>query len=414
MGRRINISQPTVIETDLTPLSDNFFIEPSDTTEQWFYENHDSSNNGYSPDWVTTPLVLKPKVSAIDTFTGTEYTPNITQIYWYVSEYDINAGKFVETLITRTAENVPGEGYYIAANGLDLVVKKNMPHYNNAYGATVRCQIKYQDPRDAGVEFVVQRSISISANKDASVIYHVLDIDGLHNVNFHPLTDSSSLFSFNAKAYLGNEDKSSEVYFVWYAVDNDTNAEVLIDTLDCYLQAAQDAGKGQGTDRITIDAMYADNLTIVLRAKESQRDTRLFPSKAYATLNWKIPKMDAETACPNGATIRSGSSKLMSFEQLISIRGTDLSKEAISKHLAFLWKYRKLSATSTEASANVEVTVGWSPTIDIPRSTLFNATGRSTPVLAEIYLLSPYERVTWQNEDVTYNGEQVFARNVFS
>lgn len=402
MGRRINISQPTVIETDLTPLSDNFFIDSSDTLEQWYYDNHEPTESGYSPDRLLTPLVLTPRVSAVDIDSGTEYTPTINLINWYVSEFDATTGTWgVEELITSSTTT---DDYY--KSGTNLVVRKNVSY---TYGVTIKCQVEYLDPRDSGVRYILQDSISLSTNRDATIIYPTLDVTGEHTVEYRPLSDATSQFTFNAKAYIGAEDKTDELYFVWYAYDETNDTETPIADLDCFVSVS-----GQNNKTLTVDALYADNLTIVLRAKESPSASNLYPSKCFRSLVWMLPKMDAKTVCTNGSAVREGGSATMHFEQIITVKGRNLEDSVIRQHLAFLWKYRKLSATSSSASANVEVTIGWSPTIDIQKGTLLNTDGYSTPVLAEIYLLSPYERVTWQGEDVTYNGEQIFARNVFS
>jgi len=402
MGRRINISQPTVIETDLTPLSDNFFIDNSDALEQWYYDNHEPTESGYSPDRLLTPLVLMPKVSAVDSDSGVEYTPTIYLIHWYVSEYDASTGTWdTEREITSSSAT---EDYY--KSGTNLIVRKNVSY---TYGVSIKCQVEYIDPRDSGVHYMLQDSISLSTNRDATIIYPTLDVTGEHTVEYKPLSDATSQFTFSAKAYIGAEDKTNDLYFVWYAYDEASGVETPIANLDCFVSVS-----GQNNNTLTVDALYTDNLTIVLRAKESPNAANLYPSKCFRSLVWMLPKMDAKTICTNGSAVREGGSATMHFEQIITVKGHDLEDSVIKKHLAFLWKYRKLSSTSSSANANAEITIGWSPTIDIAKSTLLNTDGYSTPVLAEIYLLSPYERVTWQNEDVTYNGEQVFARNVFS
>ena len=72
MGRLLNISQPEVIITNLTPLSDNFWVSASDTLEQWFYVNDGS----YKPNRTLTRLVLTPMIEAVDTDSGIKYTPS--------------------------------------------------------------------------------------------------------------------------------------------------------------------------------------------------------------------------------------------------------------------------------------------------------------------------------------------------
>jgi hypothetical protein len=79
MGRRLNISQPTVISTTLVPLSDYFDIVASDAIEQWYYVN----TGEYKPDRTETPLILTPIIKAVDEDTGIAYTPTLAPVKWY-------------------------------------------------------------------------------------------------------------------------------------------------------------------------------------------------------------------------------------------------------------------------------------------------------------------------------------------
>ena len=133
MGKRLNISQPAVIFTDLQPLSDIFDITPSDSLEQWYYVN----SGEYSPNRNDTPLILTPTIKAVDESSGSMYTPSFLNVAWYLltpgnsTDYSgsdaLWPGKgFVRITAVADGDNVD---YYCPTSGTPgrLVVKKNVP-----------------------------------------------------------------------------------------------------------------------------------------------------------------------------------------------------------------------------------------------------------------------------------------------
>ena len=95
MGRKLNASTPTVINTELRPLTESFYVEASSQTAQWFYDN----TSQYAPDRKLTPLVLSPFLSAFDPDTQQSYSTEVTDIsdpehlafytvQWLASEYN--------------------------------------------------------------------------------------------------------------------------------------------------------------------------------------------------------------------------------------------------------------------------------------------------------------------------------------
>lgn len=187
--------------------------------------------------------------------------------------------------------------------------------------------------------------------------------------------------------------------FVWYGIEN--GQEVLADTLPWYVS-------GQGTDNLTVDAMYGENINVVLRCKMMDGET-LSPSKAYATLSWRTPDIETFVQSDNGGAVRSDTEE-MSFGTIVNVNGEVLSDALKQKHLAFNWKIRK-NNTSTE------IDKGWGQRITIDASDLRNVKGSgstlaSTLVSNEVYLKGAYEEVTDNGEVVTYNGEKVYDRPV--
>jgi hypothetical protein len=185
--------------------------------------------------------------------------------------------------------------------------------------------------------------------------------------------------------------------FVWYGIEN--GQEVLADTLPWYVS-------GQGTEELTVDAMYAENIRVLLRAKMPDGET-LSPSKSYASVGWKVPDIDSFVQSDNGNAVRTNT-KSMDFRTIVNVKGNVLSDEVKRRHLVLNWKVRK-NNQSTESDK------GWGQEKNISANDLryvIGSSGTLSSVLVYpyVYLLGPYEQVTDNNEAVTDNGEPVYDR----
>ena len=196
-------------------------------------------------------------------------------------------------------------------------------------------------------------------------------------------------------------------YFEWYGVKN--GAEVKIDTLPCYVS-------GQGTDTLTIDAMFGENIPVVLRAKRYPWSDSLYPSKAYRNMTWRIPNIDAIVTSDRGQAVHSDNDGGYEFDTIINIKKAILDEETKNKHLRFKWWMR-----NTRNNQAVETSVGWGSQVGIGVEDLRNVRGAnnslaSTPVYNEVMLLGAYEEVSYTSgnatEYVTYNGVQLFGRTL--
>lgn len=190
MGRILNKPTPTIINTELRPFDESFHIETNGQTEQWFYDN----TSQYAPDRAITPLILSPVLSVFDAEEQKSYSTEITDIAeeghlafnyvsWYVLEYNATTGQYAESEVTTT-EN--GQNVYYILQGHNLIVKKNVSY---EHGVTVRCKACYIDPRDAGVTYIVEETLVLSTNRDATVILPEVDIISPSARAFNPLTD---------------------------------------------------------------------------------------------------------------------------------------------------------------------------------------------------------------------------------
>lgn len=180
MGRKFNVSQPTVINTELRQLDESFYISADGQTEQWYYDN----TAQYAPNRVLTPLTLSPMLSLFDGDTKTTYNnPSFNQIKWYALEYDESNEDYIETQITNITDS--SEASYVIV-GNTLKVKKNTPYTRSI---TIRCLAEYIDPRDSGITNTVQETILLTTNRDAQVVFPEVAIISPSGRSFNPLTD---------------------------------------------------------------------------------------------------------------------------------------------------------------------------------------------------------------------------------
>ena len=401
MGRRLNISQPTVINTELYPLNDHFELSANGETEQWYYVNTDD----YSPDRETTPLIITPKITAVDNGTGTSYTPSFYQVLFYIKRYE--NGSWVETQVgTSATSNFP---YYVSSNNL-YVVGNNA---DAAHGVTVRCVASYIDPRDSGRTYKVEQTMNLTTNRDASTLYPTLDIQTASQLTYNPLVNSTSQFSLVASANWNNvvngSTQSESAQFEWYGI-NDLGNEVLVDTLPFYVS-------GQHTNTLVVDAMYSENIVIVLRLRPDYHEVTLTPNKVYRRISWRISPIDGIIKCDNGDAVRK-KGVTYKFGTIVNTNNEALSDDIIAKNLCFEWKLRPATPVADGSSVrptDTVTTLGWGLTYGINTTQLVNATingNASKLVFNNIYLLSAYKQVTYNGDTVTYNSNNVFGRDI--
>ena len=182
MGRRINISTPTVINTELVPLDESFYLEYDGQLEQWYYDNTEQ----YAPNRKVTPLLLSPRISAFDKDTATSYSPTFATTQWYAKEWDEQQQKYVETLITNNVDSASAD--YVIQDD-NLLVKKNVSY---SHAVSIRCLATYIDPRDSGVTYTVEDSVNLTTNRTADVVFPEVDIISPSARSYNPLVDDEN------------------------------------------------------------------------------------------------------------------------------------------------------------------------------------------------------------------------------
>lgn len=421
MGRRLKTSQPTVIQTQLTPLSDTFSIQASDTLEQWFYVN----TGEYSPDRTQTPLQLTPTIEAVDEDSSTKYTPSFLNVSWYYFDPNNTTDYSSDTYwpglgwVKITAvEGGTGVDYYCPTQSnpkFKLYVTKNVapPSVGSTTaGQGICCVASYIDPRDVGVTYVVKDNVTLVTSKEASVNTVAINLLAPTKTIFNILeppteeidNQTVEITTFDFKAQIldsSNNDVTSSYYIEWYGKENNEITEHLINTLNCYTQTTQKSGKGQGTDTITIDAMYTEHIDIVCKIRRTSTSA-LLPAISYCSLVWDVPRVDVMTICRNGQSVDS-TNREMNFTNIVNYKGGVLSDEKRKENLRFHF-YSRVSTSSVLTDR------GWGDEITIDSSQLKQTTSYATPVHAEVYLTGAFENVTHNGENVTHNGQYVFHR----
>ena len=415
MGTRLNISQPMVIDTLLTPLTDSLILHTNDVTEQWY----DVGTGTWNVNRETTPLTITPMIDAYDPDSGQKLSiSSFNSVTWTAMEGD------TEKVIPVTDQTDEDYGKY-EKKGNNLIVKKNVV----STPISIRCEVNYADPRSLEA-YIVADTIILTCNKDATAVFPVVKIMANKFTPYNPLAHDrstgvrpSSLFTFNAKATLEGQDITNNVYFEWYATDKYHNEETLIDakitavidqetheTMDfaefpCYVS-------GQGTKNLVLDAMGSEEVRLVLRARYGAQpvtiSSPMTPSKDYAVLGWDVPKVDAITASKEGSAVNTTSGE-KTFYNILNMRGGTIHENIVREFIATNWKYR-FSNSSTEYDA------GWGSELTLNPETLYNRRQGgvipSTDVHAEIYLRGAKEKVYMGSSPVFFNGQPVFARNV--
>lgn len=373
--KRISASQMNV-DTLFSPLSEMLeIVSVGDRSlEQWYYV----TAGVYYPDRTTNPLLLRPVITCTDPDTHAVYSINMsaatTTVMWYYRRPDQT------------------EWTYIASGGTDFIVSANGDLTVRAcYTAELRCEISYADPRTNNT-LSTSGTKTIVTNVDADSVFSVRITAGEGGTDYSPLTESTvengavatnSRKTFHANAYLGSTDvtDSNSVVFQWYTL-NASGQEVPFgsegEPVTAYVS-------GQGTKTLVVDAMYGENITIILRLRKNAAGAQLQPCRDELLLTWRIPPVTGDVYSEQGAAVKNGDSGMMEFRPRISTNTGTVSDEVVSEHMLVKWSRRNSAGAFQE--------VGWGPSIKQDVSQLRTNGQTSTVMQAEAYLKGPYAAV---------------------
>ena len=167
-----------VMDVLLPPFTESFYIEASDTLQQWHYDQ----TGQYMPDRAITPLTLRPMLSVFDPETHATYTPSFYSVRWYL--LNTATGNY-DTEITNTEE---GDVDYVVRSNGDLTVKKNV---NESSPVNILCRTIYVDPRNAGKTYEVKDKVQLQTNRDSTVTSPSIEINQEGTVLYNPFIDAS-------------------------------------------------------------------------------------------------------------------------------------------------------------------------------------------------------------------------------
>ncbi len=384
-----------VLDVMLSALTEHVEIVASDTTEQWYYANR-MGNDAYSPNRTTNPLFLTPSITVLDTDSETAYNPVYTATWQELNEATGAWG----AVIVNTTEDV-SRPYVVYSDGR-IKVNKNVPY---SQATTLLCTLVYDDPRDPSVSYTTSKTITLATNRDATIISPVVSIVVTQGgairdhstVKYNPFRQTTSQFVMNAKVQRGDEDITSSSTIQWYACDATHKTETLIDAktsdnLPTFLSYVS----GQGTTQLTVDALFSDRLTIIARVVDTTNST-LYPTRAYRTVRWEDINADCFAYSPNGGAVRDTTEE-KEFDTIVNLKGTTLTAAHKEKWFAFDWMMNEQGSSQVKK-------LGFAPKARLSREQVRQY--RTTHVYYDAYFLGNYDRITYNGQDVTYNGDVV-------
>lgn len=418
MGKKLSISQPAVINTEITPLNDSLRLETIGKTEQWYYVN----TKTFSPNRKDTHLVITPKVSVVDTITSKRYNDvKFKRVDWKIKSYqEVSvSGKdgvrlewmwWEDTPAVATEESELGQRLkeydYVKYNNKLYVSKNNS---DAAHGITITCEAQYIDPRDTGTYYTVEKSIDLTTCVDATSSYPTIQINNPQNTLFNPLTSNVTEVKFHAEAnwtgipYAAGEEEGEERgEFVWYGLDKN-GKEKSIEELPYYIS-------GQGTKEMSINPMYVEQTSIFLRIKYQDK---ILPPKVSVNFSWSTSPLSGTIVSKNGNSVRDKNGSFV-FYTIVNSNHGQIPEDKIKEHLIFEWSTRTTNLSVTSTNDRVSV-VGYGYEIEIDKKKLYATSPEnnlSTTVDNAIYLLGAYEEITQDGEEVTAGGEKVFGRSI--
>lgn len=391
MGRRLNIAQPAVISTVLTPLTEHLDIVASDALLQWYY----NITQEYKPDRTITPLFLTPVVKVYDPEMKQVYNhPNITtSTQWSVLQSN---GTWSAIYMTQNlAEDLSElDSDYIMLEDYTLLVRKNVLPTQSV---TLKLSLVYEDPRLAGKTYTLEKRITLSTNEDTTILFPTLGILDpplrTFDVLREPVRDVAGtnmlkgLKTFTAQAKMGASDVTASTYFVWYIKEDGT--EMLAENHPCYVS-------GQNTSVLSVDMMFSEKILVICRSKANAEASSLYPGEAVATYAWKPSEMTAMAVAMNGGVVDS-EERNVAFSTIINLRGHEMTAEEKEEHFQLNWKRKKANSSTTTV-------IGKGLQASVAASDLRDYADIGTQVFADVLLKGPYRLITHNGAVVTYSG----------
>lgn len=375
--------QPMNLITKWTPLVTRFGIVAEAGSKTQFYY---ATEGQYIPSRAVTPLKLVAMLNVVDPDgvlpTGNKISS--CDVKWYEGDYD--------TQITADTS-----GYSLGTDG-SLTVTKNV-HPNSPI--QVLCRATFVDPRNGNTLVYEDRAQLSSINKSDSSL--TIFVNRAAKITFNPLLDDATV-TITANMKLGSEEvPDANAKYWWYVVDN--GVEYLIDTLDTAIEYVS----GQGTNTLTVNAMYTNQSIIRVKgARYEGTAPTTCPDNAPSTdvaLIYSLPDVTANIYSPNSTVIRDGDNSKLFKCELMTNR-TVLTDTQANEHYLVRW-YKKPTTAGGVATQLADGT-----SITVPTSELTLAGRQAMQVYVDVYGFGAYGYLVDSSGKMitTADGKAILAR----
>ena len=362
---------PVVITTQRTPLDGSLFISSNGGSLTQVY---DALLNTYEPDdRRETPLVLSPVASITDPDTG-QAVPlsdlSSVEMRWYIG----NSQNYVTS---RT----PSDDYHLqtdddtATGNLtgNLVVRHNVGP-NDEYIVPILCELICTDTSRAETYRFYAQTMLTTEEKVQDQLS--IQLGNPSKVTYDPIAEDSSIKVFTAKVYNGGTLMSSSNFkFFWYVDDELVSDEETLGYVS-----------GQGTDTLTLDAEYFDNVIVKVRiATVTSAAVPNHPVNAECTLIWHWPRMQAlpYSMCGEAIRVDTEGKRFGAFVQAYSKDIPDEKRK----------RYCRLNFFSQPTNSSVKTSQGWGDEVEIKGTDLFQSGSAHTNVGVDLYTIGKLKAV---------------------
>lgn len=358
--------QPVIITTIRSPLAGSLSVTGNGGSLSQVY---DSVNNTWEPeDRRTTPLILEPVIRITDPDTG-QIVPTSSlaslDIRWYVNNSS--------TPVTSLS---PTDEYYMqTSSGTPtgkLVVRHNVGR-NDQFAVPILCEVRCTDNIRSDI-YTFDTAVMLTAEEKPQDLL-VVRLANPAKVTYNPISENTSAKVFRAKVYNGTALQDPQNFkFFWY-IDG---VKITSDTLGVV--------SGVGTDTLTVDAEFFDNVLITVKiALDPSATDPDHPAKAECTLIWHWPRLEAVPYSLSGESVRTDDDdkRISAFVQAY---GLDVPDNKVRR-------YCRLNFY-TQPTDTMEVKdQGWGFDTIVLGTDLFKADGSHVNVGVDLYTIGTLKAV---------------------
>lgn len=355
--KKLQSSQPLAVSTTFRPLNTSLSIVAlGGMGLQQFYRQ---TRGEWMPDHTKSPVIgsdgvqsdgalrLKADYSIADPDGMIDFNVFHPMVYWYIDGVQV-------TDIEDTAD------YYVADS--ILYVRKNFTHLK---GASVYCECRFTDPRTGS-------PVAISASATLSAVLHA---DEQWSINLlcdrtrkhFPLSATTTIYSFEAEARRGSEDKTTAVKWFWdYSLDN--GKTWLAINSNCYWYV-----DGKNSNVLRIDADYIENILVRVRISSVIGDSVTepnLPNMATASLSWRWQKVIPQVFSYGGDRVFKETQSMTFGIFVHAAKRSDFTEAEKRKWLYCSWGIRKQGSTDA-----IQYVGCYDYEAEIKASMLFNTKG---------------------------------------